>query len=631
MHGAAIHRAAEKGKSYNPLPAIDFLKEEVFMNKRVFLSGAVLCLLGLLATSAVGYELTERYRLGAVVESLAYVNSGPLAGKVAFIDGWTVYVSDLQRGGYEKLFSVRGIPFGAAPRGLAYLSQGDFAGNFLFSDNTNPNTLFLVTTAGGLVGAVHAQNFSWLYAEGVTQITSGPYQGQVAMLGFNESYTSTYILIFGLQQIGGEINAYLTKDIPNVSSEQGLGLAFLPADFPDPAFANTFVVAESITATLSVVDDQGVQIGAFPGIHYSEGLSYIPDGVYAGKLFLADMSLLEAQVRNLDGSFKIPAPIPLIGMGLFGIQSYTWLSGRQQLYLIGWDGTNWSMPVYLASRLSAGVWRKDDEFRATHFRQTRNITDRAADGTYRLFGIVSARGTPACYAVDQLDAQFALLNTTPLQYTGRSFGNLVYVPGPTTAEDRFIAPSQKAIYSFDASFADPAIIDLSAKVTQNVSRICYDPAAKRYYLIDVTLLRVFDATWNLLDTFDLSGLCPGPFGPVEKFTSGDLRGQIAVLNGDDNELIILNFEYQIAGDLLNRLSADIRAASLPKGIENSLTKKLDNALESAEKKNPTAAVNQIEAFQSEVRVQGGKEIPAELADAWLERTAEIIRGLQAIL
>jgi hypothetical protein len=304
------------------------------------------------------------------------------------------------------------------------------------------------------------------------------------------------------------------------------------------------------------------------------------------------------------------------------------------MMLFHWDGTDWSMPTYLISRLSAGEWRKDSGFRYTRLRRVLSITDMTAGGTYQIFGIVSPRGQPVRFEVQRLDANFGLVSQIafPNQYTGRSFGSLVYVPGETIADDRYITPFQKSIYSFDANYSYPAvIIDLTEKVTNNISQLCYDSAVKRFYVLDGTMLRVFDAAWNSVYNFDLSEAFVRPFSEIAKFTSGDLSGHIALLNDGDNELFILNFEYQIAGDLLTNLIRDVQAGGFKKGLTNSLVQKLENAKKSVEKKNITPAVNQIEAFQNEVRAQAGKDIPAASAERWLALSADIIRGLQQIL
>jgi len=589
----------------------------------------------LLAT-VFGYEVTERCRLGAVVESITYISNGPLAGKVALVDGWSVYIHDPVLGTCEKSFSTFGMGFIDLPRGIAYLSQGDFAGHFLLSDSQNPNTLYLITVNGALAGTAHAQGFQWFGAEGLTQITSGPDQGKIAMIAHGSTDSLNHIYIYRLEQSGSEINAYLEKDLLNVPATDLLGIAYLPTDFPDPAYADMFAVSdgEDSTPLLYVVDGQGTRVATFPGFTYPEGLTYISSGAQAGKMLMADSFLLHPVFRNLDGSTSIPSSIPTVGIGLNLITNFTWLKERQQFFVLQWDGRNFNQPVSIISRPGAGAWRQDSQFRLTHFRSTRNITAMAADGNYRLFGSITPIGVPVRFEVDVLDRDLNLLGTTalPSQYTGLAFGTLAYVPGETPADDRYVAPVQKSVYSFDPLFSYPAAItDISGLVTSNITKLSYDPAVRRYYVLDGTFLRVFDASWNPIDAFNLLDVSPGPFRAIDKITSGDLKGNFAVLNYSDDELIALNIEDHITGDLLDREINEILDANLPNGTANSLTNKLENAKESINKKHYTPAMNQVEAFMNEVRAQSGKKIPTATADRWLALAADILRGLEQFL
>jgi DNA-binding beta-propeller fold protein YncE len=74
-------------------------------------------------------------------------------------------------------------------------------------------------------------------------------------------------------------------------------------------------------------------------------------------------------------------------------------------------------------------------------------------------------------------------------------------------------------------------------------------------------------------------------------------------------------------DLIQR----VEASGIHSGIRISLLKKLQNAQKSLEKGNIIEAMEQITAFQDEVRAQSGKKIPGEIADEWLE-ISEVILG-----
>ena len=65
-----------------------------------------------------------------MIEGLTYINSGPLEGKIALVDGSLVYIHDPALGNYEKIFSVMNDNLVMPPRGIVYLSDGPGAGNF---------------------------------------------------------------------------------------------------------------------------------------------------------------------------------------------------------------------------------------------------------------------------------------------------------------------------------------------------------------------------------------------------------------------------------------------------------------------------------------------------------------------
>jgi hypothetical protein len=79
--------------------------------------------------------------------------------------------------------------------------------------------------------------------------------------------------------------------------------------------------------------------------------------------------------------------------------------------------------------------------------------------------------------------------------------------------------------------------------------------------------------------------------------------------------------------LIDFLVADVGALQLPKGLTNSLTKKLDGAaarLEDANPSNDIAAANKLQAFNNQVNAQAGKKIPQPAADELVASSAIII-------
>ena len=603
--------------------------------KAKVLTGLVIVIL--ISAPIFSYEVIERFRLGAQVTGITYINSGPLEGKIALLDGSFVYIHDPALGNYEKIFSTSR----AWLNGITYLSQGPFAENFLLSGGSPQ--LFLFTTTGSPVGTV-AQDFSWGWAEGLTQITSGPDKGMIALI--NASSWPPHIIIFDLQQSGTEIQAVFERDIPldfHPAPYYAMGIAWLPDDFPDPSYRGMFVVSDQASESIYVIDDYGNCIVGFPGVPSDcEGLTYFSSGAYRGKLFLSDWSLLNACIRSLDGEFSETSSLPPVGLGIEYINynpgPLTWLKDREQLFINCIDDY-YDMPVDLISRWSAGVWHWDERLRIPYFWYPRSITELTADGTYKLFGYVSS--WPRRLGVASLDAALNWMgDITPLpeEYNGTPFRTLVYVAGDTPDADRFVVPSGKNIYSFYPSFQIGEIIaDLSEVLTGSVSNGCYDPAARRFYLWDQSspdpsggwfpILRVFDADWNIIDSFVIEDANSG----VTKITSGELRGCIAVQNTDDNEVIILNVEYDLAAALIGRLIGDIQTTELKKGLAKSLISKLEDALGSIAKKHARPAVNQLEEFIDAVYAQSGKGIPAAAAEGWMALAQNVISGLQELL
>ena len=80
-------------------------------------------------------------------------------------------------------------------------------------------------------------------------------------------------------------------------------------------------------------------------------------------------------------------------------------------------------------------------------------------------------------------------------------------------------------------------------------------------------------------------------------------------------------------DTIETLIISIGGLDLPKGIEKSLTSKLDNALDSLERGRANAAKNQLEAFIHEVEALRGKKLTDDEADALIEAVQCIIDNI----
>ncbi len=401
------------------------------------------------------------------------------------------------------------------------------------------------------------------------------------------------------------------------------GITFLPeSDFPD--YPNHFAIGWGDVIT--VIDDSGVTEATFPGVALVEGLTYISSGSDQGKLLIADRRGLGIAVRNLEGTAIRQVSIP-IGLGLDEVQSLTWLKDRQQLAVWGWSRGSWKTPMALVSCPLPGSWVKDAEIVYTELNPASMITDMTSDGTYYLKG----RGVPAPdffpWEIHRLDADFQVVDKIKIPFfTNTTLGDLIYVPGSTPEDDRFVLVGRgKDLYYFDRNFNYPTnIINLGEKV-YGIASLCYDPDVRRYYLQDVTPLgsriQVFDQSWNLLAGYDI-GL---PFGNLIKITSGVFKGNLAFRS--TMELVIINFEPT---DLLGQLSQAVLVSGIKSGLAKELSKELQIALKSVKNASVVAAVNQIREFQASVRAQSGKGIPTDLAYAWLEGSEEIVRGLESL-
>lgn len=80
-------------------------------------------------------------------------------------------------------------------------------------------------------------------------------------------------------------------------------------------------------------------------------------------------------------------------------------------------------------------------------------------------------------------------------------------------------------------------------------------------------------------------------------------------------------------DAIDDLDAFLSGLGLPRGIENSLSAKLEAAARSVCRGNATPAGNQLEAFVNEVLAQRGKMIPAAAADALIDKALAIIDAI----
>jgi TolB protein len=132
-----------------------------------------------------------------------------------------------------------------------------------------------------------------------------------------------------------------------------------------------------------------------------------------------------------------------------------------------------------------------------------------------------------------------------------------------------------------------------------------------------------------------------PSGGIYHLTSG-MSGQylnsiwdtrVAYTDDRNGDLEIYMFTFTLTpsetpAQAIQDLIDYIVRLNLPKGTTNSLTKKLDGAMDGLARGDSGAAVNKLNAFINEVQAQRCKKIPCDEADTLIARAGEIIWAIQ---
>lgn len=517
----------------------------------------------LFATAVLAQDVVETADLGNVVEAIAYVDSGDLAGKTVFLDGWYAWTYDHTTGVYEKCFFLGGLGFGYYLNGITYIPTGDYAGNFLISTSSIADKLYIVSPAGVTVVEVTAVDFQWeQHCEDVTTITSGPYQGYFALNGFDANYVP-HVFIFSVVNEAGTAKAYLQKDIQ--TDDLGgfpLGITFLPEDYPGPAYRNHFVISDlnpdpgESELHLRVIDDTGTLVARFPADNGYEGLTYVNTGPDAGKFIVSDLYTMNTAIRNLEGTVSEDIGSEVTrGPGITQPYHVTWLEDSEEFITTDLTtGIFWKI-----SRDAPGVWSLTEQITYTSMPRPRGITALTPDGKHYLLGFIGTEYVPGVgnlrkYEVHRLDADFQLEQTYTLydEYFGNYYFRIQYIPGATSAEDRLALHQHRAFFEedvvvsrinyFDMDFSGPpVIVDLEGKV-DNLWDFRYDTVNDRYYVLDnFYLIRVFDGSWSEIAQWDVSHLGDN-FVALEGITSGDLAGNLALFDTDNSGVTVVNME-----------------------------------------------------------------------------------------
>ena len=140
----------------------------------------------------------------------------------------------------------------------------------------------------------------------------------------------------------------------------------------------------------------------------------------------------------------------------------------------------------------------------------------------------------------------------------------------------------------------------------------------------------------------LGEIAISPDGSLAYVTNGDLN-KVSVINTSTNSVItsiaVGVSPYYIAfapiiqtpKDDIEALIEQVEGLGLQQGIENSLTSKLENAIDSLENGNTAGAIIKLNDFINEVQAQSGKKIDEADADDLIAAAQAIIDELQSSL
>jgi hypothetical protein len=137
----------------------------------------------------------------------------------------------------------------------------------------------------------------------------------------------------------------------------------------------------------------------------------------------------------------------------------------------------------------------------------------------------------------------------------------------------------------------------------------------------------------------IQGAAAGDGSGISLSGAGDVNGDgiddliIGAVGADPNGRAGAGASYVVLGGpaaAIGRLIATIEAADLPRGLENSLTKKLSNAQGNLARGKTKAATGKIEAFINQVEAQSGKKIDEADADTWIAAAENILSDAEHV-
>jgi hypothetical protein len=275
----------------------------------------------------------NRARLGNGIEDITYVNSGPLAGNLVWIDGLEIKAAPLKSKNSTKntvLFSVTGLPFKTLPpRGITYLPEGNFA----LVDLSQSDRFFVVDTQGHLI-----ETPTITYPEGSSG--GGTFENLDYIHAGAPIYPDRLLIMNNVKKVGprievvtrsGKVEAEIVLGEPADLNTYLGGLAFLA---PDRLLVSRQTAAASVIYEFDITGSLRSNVVVPDGADV-EGMVQLPDGrVFAadfgsGRFLAYDAALsrLSADDRNY-----------IIGFGFNQIRNLAWDSDAGQ-FLIGNSGS----------------------------------------------------------------------------------------------------------------------------------------------------------------------------------------------------------------------------------------------------------------------------------------------------
>ena len=192
------------------------------------------------------------------------------------------------------------------------------------------------------------------------------------------------------------------------------------------------------------------------------------------------------------------------------------------------------------------------------------------------------------------------------------------------------------------SISDAMIVD---KLTLLASNRCHDGRNDVYGYFDNVVLFFSDSDGDGIQ--DNEDNCPMTSNPDQLNNDGDSQGDICDPD-DDNDGVLDEGDYCPFEDatgfdadmdgcidspsgLIDVLETLVGSGVIDEQLENSLTSKVDNVEQSADKDNICAAINQLEAFKNQIEAQRNKKISEEGADLLIAYADNLITQLLNLL